>query len=100
MDAEKLYEEALVDEIPSTILFEDEYRIVFNMLGELSEKGKKIEKRVQIVQWKKTSNKDLNFDIRYYDTTKKIYTKGISLNTYELKELKKILDDFDFEMLN
>ena len=78
----------IIDEI-----FEDEYLIVKEILGEITSYNSNYSKRVQLVQWKNKNGSALELDFRRYNQKENKYYKGISFTKLELSQLISILEE-------
>ena len=76
-------------------VYEDDYVIVYKVLGEVETTSANYVKRVQLVRWKKKQTDKLDIDFRVYDKNKGRYKKGITFDPYEFNLLKKILENID-----
>lgn len=75
------------------IVYEDEYRKVIKILHEMPSYKEKV-KRIQLVIWKSKKTDIPDIDIRIYDKEVGKYSKGISLNFNEAKQLHRILLEY------
>ncbi|MBN2695662.1 hypothetical protein JXR93_13470 [bacterium] len=66
-------------------------------LGSLGESSKGWSKELNIISWNERSPK---IDIRDWDENKTKMGKGVTLTKKELLELKKILNEIDFDTLD
>ncbi len=65
-------------------------------LGSLGESSKGWNKELNVISWNDRASKA---DIRDWDETKTKMGKGVTLTKKELIELKKILNEIDFDTL-
>lgn len=93
MDDKNIIDELLLDDLIDEIVYEDDFRIVKKVIGDINS-GNHIKKRVSKVIWKKTNSDMPNIDIRVFDAQKNAYYKGISFSQYEAKELYEILKKY------
>ncbi len=86
-------EELLIGSLIEDIEFEDEYRIVKKVIGEIKT-GVNSSKRVSEVIWKSMNSSIPQIDIRHYNYKTKRYHKGISFSQYEAKQLLEFLKEY------
>lgn len=72
-------------------IYEDEFKIVHKVLGEIESSSDRFVKKIEIIEWKKGSKGNLNLDFRRYDRKEKKYLKGISFAKNEINDLIEIL---------
>jgi hypothetical protein len=81
-----------------TILYEDEFRIMYKIIKDIPTHSKKWVKRVSIIKWKFKHSDMLELDIRRYNTKDEKFGKGISFSKRELEILKSTLTDLDINL--
>lgn len=96
MDMDDLLLKDIVGNDYKEIIFEDDYRKTYMIIDDLGDKSKDNVKRVSVVRWKKQPQTTFYIDVRNYSKSEAKYKKGISLTFDEAKQLKQLLNDFDF----
>jgi hypothetical protein len=75
---------------------EIKYEIVKH-IGVLSESSKGWKKEINLISW---SERKPKFDIRDWDENHEKMGKGITLDEGEVKKLKDVLSEMDFDSIN
>lgn len=73
--------------------FEDDYMIVKDIIGDVKTNSQNHVKRIQLVTWKNKKSDSVELDFRRFSIKDGKYSKGISFNGIEIRDLLKILDE-------
>lgn len=91
IDVNELVFNNIINNDRDEAIYENEYMVVYEVLGEVSTDTINWVKRIQIVNWKSKKNERKELDIRRYNKKKNRYGKGISFTDYETEEFIKIM---------